>query len=78
MAIQTKEVGDKLQGRDSANVQAGGGGSSIFLAGTGKFQFLVNYKCKFAAKYLQNKNFTVIKCDIPDKILQKVINYKKQ
>ena len=81
MAIQTNEAGEKLWGifrRDSTDVQVGGGGTSTFLAGTGKFQYLVNYECKFVARYLQNKNFTVIKCDIPDKTLQKVINYKKQ
>ena len=81
MAIQTNEVGDKLWGifrRDSADVQVGGGGSSIFIAGTGKFQFLVNYECKFVARYLKKRNFTVIKCDIPDKVLQKVIEYKKK
>jgi len=81
MAIQTNEVGDKLWGifrRDSTDVQVGGGGISTFLAGTGKFRFLVNYECKFVARYLQNRNFTVIKCDIPDEILQKVIDYKKQ
>ena len=80
MAIQTNEGGDKLWGiyrRDSTDVQVGGGGISTFLAGTGKFLFLVNYECKFVARYLQNNNFTVIKCDIPDEILQKVINYKK-
>ena len=80
MAIQTNEDGDKLWGiyrRDSTDVQVGGGGSSIFLAGTGKFKFLVNYECKFVARYLNNRNFTVIKCDIPDEILQKVIEYKK-
>ena len=80
MAIQTNEVGDKLWGifrRDSTDVQVGGGGSSMFIAGTGKFQFLVNYECKFVARYLKKRNFTVIKCDIPDKVLQKVIEYKK-
>ena len=80
MAIQTNEVGDKLWGifrRDSTDVQVGGGGSSIFIAGTGKFQFLVNYECNFVARYLKKRNFTVIKCDIPDIVLQKVIEYKK-
>ena len=46
MPIQTNEVGDKLSGIfrwNSTDVQVGGGGSSIFLAGTGKFQFLVYY-----------------------------------
>ena len=79
MAIQTNEDGDKLWGifrRDSTDVQVGGGGSSIFLAGTGKFQFLVNYECKFVARYVNKRNFTVIKCDIPDKVLQEVIEYK--
>ena len=46
-------------------------GFQYFFAGTGKFQFLVNYKCRFVARYLQNRNFTIIKCDIPDEILQK-------
>ena len=81
MGIQTNEDGDKLWAiyrRDSTDVQVGGGGISTFLAGTGKFQFLVNYKCRFVARYLQNRNFTVIKCDIPDEVLQKVIDYKKQ
>tara|TARA_Y200000002_G_scaffold335188_1_gene302593 strand:- start:159 stop:641 length:483 start_codon:yes stop_codon:yes gene_type:complete len=81
MGVQTNEDGDKLWAiyrRDSTDVQVGGGGISTFLAGTGKFQFLVNYKCRFVARYLQNRNFTVIKCNIPDEILQKVINYKKQ
>ena len=81
MAIQTNEVGDKLWGvyrRDSTDVQVGGGGSSTFLAGTGKFQFLVNYECKFVARYVKKRNFTVIKCDIPDKVLKKVIEYKKE
>ena len=58
MAIQTNEDGDKLWGiyrRDSTDVQVGGGGSSIFLAGTGKFKFLVNYECKFVARYLKKK-----------------------
>ena len=64
--------------RDSTDVQVGGGGISTFLAGTGKFQFLVNYKCRFVARYLDNRNFTVIKCNIPDKVLQNIINYKKQ
>ena len=80
MAIQTNEDGDKLwsiYSRDSTDVQVGGGGSSIFLAGTGKFKFLVNYECKCIARYLNNRNFTVIKCDIPDEILQKVIECKK-
>ena len=81
MAIQTNEVGDKLWGiyrRDSTDVQVGGAGSSTFLAGTGKFQFLINYKCKFVARYVKKRNFTVIKCDIPDKVLKKVIEYKKE
>ena len=55
MAVQTNEIGDKLWGiyrRDSTDVKVGGGGSSRFLAGTGKFQYLVNYKCK-----LKNKKF---------------------
>ena len=43
-----------------------------------KIAILVNYKCKFVVRYLQNKNFTLIKCDIPNESLQKVINYKKQ
>ena len=81
MGIQTNEDGDKLWAiyrRDSTDVQVGGGGISTFLAGTGKFQFLVNYKCRFVARYLDNRNFTVIKCNIPDKVLQNIINYKKQ
>ena len=81
MGIQTNEDGDRLWAiyrRDSTDVQVGGVRISTFLAGIWKFQFLVNYKCRFAARYLQNKNFTEIKWDIPDKILQKVINYKKQ
>ena len=81
MAIQTNEDGDKLWGiyrRDSTDVQVGGGGSSIFLAGTGKFKYLVNYECKFVARYLKNRNFTVIKCDIPDEVLKKVIEYRKK
>ncbi len=45
-----------------------------FLTRTGKFQFLVNYEFKFVARYLQNTNFTLIKCDIPDEVLQKAIN----
>ena len=67
--------------RDSTDVQVGGGGISTFLAGTGKFQFLVNYKCRFVARYLDNRNF-VIKCNIPDiiqkynKTFQKTINLR--
>ena len=63
--------------RDSTDVQVGGGGSSLFIARTGKFQFLINYECKFVARYLKKRNFNIIKCDIPDKVLQKVIQYKK-
>ena len=33
------------------DVQVGGGGSSMF-----KFQFLVNYECKFVARYLKKFN----------------------
>ena len=79
MGIQTNKDGDKLWAiyrRDSTDVRIRQGGTSTFLAGTGKFQFLVNYKCKFVARYLQNWNFTVIKCNIPDEILQKLVNYK--
>ena len=74
------KIGDKLWGiyrRDSTDVKVGGGGSSRFLAGTGKFQYLVNYKCKFVARYVEKRNFTVIKCDIPDEVLKRVIEYKK-
>ena len=80
MAVQTNEIGDKLWGiyrRDSTDVEVGGGGSSRFLAGTGKFQYLVNYECKFVARYVEKRNFTVIKCEIPDEVLKRVIEYKK-
>ena len=78
MAIQTNEDGNRLWGvyrRDSTDVKIGGGGSSRFVAGTGKYQFLVGYECKFVARYIKNRNFTVIKCDIPDKVLSKIIEF---
>ena len=80
MSIQTSEDGDKSWGiyrRDSTDVNVGGGGTSMFLAGTGKYKFLVGYKCNFVARYVKNRNFTVIKCNIPDEVLQKIKEYGK-
>ena len=40
--------------RDSTDVQVGGGELQHFWL-TGKYQFLVNYKCRFVARYLKIK-----------------------
>ena len=54
---------------ESTVVKVGEGGSSKFLAGTGKYQYLVGYDCKFVARYIRNRNSTLLKCDISDEML---------
>ena len=80
IGVFTNESGDtmwNLYKRKSTDVEVGGGGVSTFIAGTGRYEFLVGYECNFVARYLEGRNFTVQKCDIPKEILQKMTSYKK-
>ena len=79
IGVFTNESGDtmwNLYKRISTDVEVGGGGISTFIAGTGRYKLLIGHECSFVARYVENRNFTVQRCDIPKEILEKMTTYK--
>ena len=45
-----------------------GVGKSIIIHGTGKYKHLIGITCPYAVTYLENRYYTVEKCNLPDEI----------
>ena len=81
IGVFTNESGDtmwSLYKRRSTDMEVGGGGVSTFIAGTGRFELLVGYECSFVSRYVESRNFTVQKCNIPKKVLEKMTAYQNE
>ncbi len=64
-----------IRARRETEISAGVG-KFIFIGGEGKFSKLVGVSCPYAIQYIDNSNFSILKCRVPKEVIEHIKNFE--